>query len=123
MGTFNSATIIGHVGADPECRSTADTGRVATFSVATSEKWNDDKGNPRERTEWHRVVAWDRGNRTLAALVERYIHKGDSVHVEGKIRYREWTDKDGGRHFATEIDAQQITLLTSKREGPADVRA
>lgn len=116
MSGFNKAIICGNVGADPEVRSTTEGTRVATFSVATSEDWTDDKGQKRERTEWHRITVWNRGTRTLADLVERYVHKGDKILVDGTIRYKRWTDKENVERFTTEIEGKDITFLSSKRE-------
>jgi single-strand DNA-binding protein len=82
--SLNKATLIGNVGSDPEVRSTANGGRVATFSLATSNIWNDASGTKQEKTEWHRCVAWNQGKQTLADVVERYVKKGEKVFVEGR---------------------------------------
>lgn len=126
MSTFNRATLIGNVGSDPEVRSTTGGGRVATISLATSEKWRDATGNEREETQWHRVVFWNTTARKLADLVERYVQKGARVMVEGKIVYKKWDDKDGNTRYSTEINARDILFLSSKKDAkpePASVGA
>jgi single-strand DNA-binding protein len=109
--SLNRATLIGNVGQDPEVRSTANGGRVATFSVATSNIWNDQSGTRQEKTEWHRCVAWNQGRQTLADVVERYVKKGEKVFVEGEINYRQWQDKDGQTRYTTEIKVRELILL------------
>lgn len=107
---YNKAMIIGHLGADPEVRE-AGSSRVANFSVATKERWRD-KGTDeqRERTEWHRVVAWGR----LAENIERYLRKGSKVMVEGKLQTRKWTDREGNPRTTTEIHAREVVFLSAK---------
>lgn len=122
--SLNKATLIGHLGADPEVRSTSNGGRVATLSVATSRSWKDESGNKQERTAWHRVTCWNapKGQK-LADVVERYCHKGDKVYVEGEIEYRTWNDKEGQTRYSTEINCRELILLGAKREAPAPVAA
>ena len=120
--SLNKATLIGNVGQDPEVRSTANGGRVATFSVATSNIWNDQSGTRQEKTEWHRCVAWNQGRQTLADVVERYVKKGEKVFVEGEINYRQWQDKDGQTRYTTEIKVRELILLGG-RGGPGDEEA
>jgi single-strand DNA-binding protein len=105
--SLNKAMIIGNLGADPEVRSTQGGTRVATLSVATSRSWNDRSGVQQERTEWHRVVAWDR----LAEICERFLKKGDRVYVEGRIEYRQWEGQDGQTRYTTEIRARDMVML------------
>jgi single-strand DNA-binding protein len=103
-------------------RYTTDGTAVANFSVATSDQWNDkNTGEKRERTEWHRIVAFAR----LAEICGQYLTKGKQVYIEGKIQTREWEDKDGNRRWTTEIVAQQMQMLGTRgdRSGggpPAD---
>jgi len=96
---LNKCTFIGNLGSDPEVRSTTGGARVATFSIGVSEEWKDKDGNKQERTEWVRVVVWDK----LAEIVEQYVHKGDKLYVEGKMANRKWQDKDGNDRYTTEI--------------------
>jgi single-strand DNA-binding protein len=113
MSSLNKAMLIGNLGRDPEVRSTADGTPVATFSLATGESWMDKSGNRQERTEWHNIVAWNK----LADIAKRYLAKGRQVYVEGRIRTREWDDRDGNKRRTTEILASQIVLLGSRPQG------
>jgi len=110
--SLNKAVLIGHVGADPEVRTTAGGARVATFSLATSRRWTTGNGREHEKTEWHRVVAWDR----LAEVVERFVRKGDRVYAEGRLEYRSWQDASGRTRYATEIVAEELIPLGGSAE-------
>lgn len=103
--------LIGNLGRDPEIRVTQGGGKVANFSVATSESWKDKNGERQEKTEWHRIVVWGKG----ADVVEKYIHKGSKVLIEGRIQTRKW-EKDGQEHYSTEIMADKLTMLDSKKD-------
>ena len=105
--SLNKAQIIGNLGADPEVRSTSGGTRVATLSVATSRSWTSRSGERQERTEWHRVVCWER----LAEICERYLSKGDRVYIEGRIEYRQWEGQDGQTRYTTEIRAREMIML------------
>ncbi len=113
--SLNKAMIIGNLGSDPEVRSTSSGTRVATLSVATSRRWNDRSGQEQERTEWHRVIAWE----GLAEICERYLSKGDRVYVEGRIEYRQWEGDDGRTRYTTEIRAREMIMLGGRGEGGA----
>ncbi|MDB4951794.1 MAG: hypothetical protein JWM27_4443 [Gemmatimonadetes bacterium] len=117
--SLNKVMLIGNVGSDPEVRSVGTGSRVAQFSVATSRRWNDRNGQPQEKTEWHRVVAWDKPF-NLVDIVEKYVKKGDRIYVEGEIEYRQYQDKDGVTKYSTEIRAREIVLLGGKSEGGGD---
>lgn len=110
---LNKVMLIGNVGKDPEVRyldGNAQGGqatKVATITLATSERYRDRSGELRENTEWHSVVAW----RGLADLAEKYIRKGTQIYVEGRIRTRSWTDQTGAKRYTTEIQADTIQLL------------
>ena len=108
---LNKVLLIGNVGKEPEVRSTAGGNSVATFTLATTERFKDRNGESHENTEWHTIVCWA----GLATLAENYIHKGSQVYVEGKIASRSWDDKDGEKHFVTEIKAEAIQLLDRKK--------
>jgi len=110
MSSLNKVMLIGNLGRDPEVRFTPDGSPVASFSLATGETWTDKNGTRQERTEWHNIVAWKR----LADLAKRYLAKGRQVYIEGRIRTREWDDKDGNKRRTTEIVASQIVLLGSR---------
>lgn len=105
--SLNKVMLIGNLGADPEIRSTNSGTRVATLSVATSRSWTGAQGDQQEKTEWHRVIAWER----LAEIVERYLKKGDRVYIEGRIEYRQWEGKDGQTRYTTEIRAREMIML------------
>jgi single-strand DNA-binding protein len=112
--SLNKALIIGNLGSDPEVRSTTSGSRVAQFSVATSRRWNSASGEQQEKTEWHRVVAWEK----LADIAERFLKKGDKVYVEGEIEYRQYEAKDGsGTRYVTEIRARELIMLGGREGG------
>ena len=103
----NKVILIGRVGKDPEARFTSGGEQTTGFSVATSEKWTAKDGQKQERTEWHRCEAWAK----TAQIVSDYMVKGSLVYVEGKIRYEEWTDKEGHKRNATKIRAERVMIL------------
>ena len=105
--SLNKVMLIGNLGADPEIRSTTSGTRVATISLATSRSWTGSGGDQQEKTEWHRVIAWDK----LADIVERYLKKGDRVYIEGRIEYRQWEGQDGQTRYTTEIRAREMIML------------
>ncbi len=115
MAGINKVILIGNLGRDPEIRLTSSSMQVATFSIATSEKWKDkNTGSPQERTEWHRIVAYGQ----LAQICNDYLKKGKQVFVEGRLQTREWEDRQGNKRSTTEIVAQNIQMLgTSDRGG------
>ena len=115
---INKAILIGNVGQDPEIRYTGDVNngtKVATFRLATTERYRDRNGNLQEHTEWHNVVVW----RNTADVVEKYVKKGTQVYVEGRIRTRSWDDQAGNKRYTTEIVADNIRLLDRKGTAPA----
>jgi len=107
---INKAILIGNLGADPEIRYTQSGTAVATFNVATTERWKGQDGQMQEQTEWHRIVAWAK----LAEICGEYLHKGSKVYIEGKIQTRKWQDKDGADRYTTEIVARDMKMLTPK---------
>jgi single-strand DNA-binding protein len=111
MSGINKVILIGRLGSDPEVRYTPSGVAVANFSVATSEEWKDkDSGEKKERTEWHRIVAW----RRLGEICGEYLSKGKQVYVEGRIQTRSWEDRDGNKKYTTEIIANDIQFLGSR---------
>lgn len=112
MASLNKVMLIGNLGRDPEIRYTPDGSPVANFSLATTDSWTDKGGSRQERTEWHNIVAWSR----LADLSKRFLTKGRQVYVEGRLRTREWTDRDGNKRRTTEVIASQMVLLGSRGE-------
>ena len=117
---MNKVQLIGHVGKDPDIRTLQNGGKVATFSVATSEVWKDKSGQRKERTEWHRVVVFSPG---LVDLTEKYIHKGSKLYVEGQLATRKWTDNKGTENQTTEVILKaysgEIELLDRKPQDDA----
>lgn len=113
---INKAIIIGHLGADPEIRYTQSGTAVATFNVATTERWKDNDGNSQEQTEWHRIVAWGK----QAEICGEYLVKGSKVYIEGKIQTRSWEDKEGVKRYTTEIVMREMKMLDPKDKGSSD---
>lgn len=113
----NKVILVGNLGNDPEVRYTPNGNAVANISVATSESWRDKQsGESQERTEWHRVVFFNR----LAEIVGEYLRKGAKIYVEGALRTRKWTDKTGVERYTTEIIASEMQMLDSKGGNGAD---
>ena len=107
----NKVILVGNLGQKPEMRYTATQTAVANLSIATTESWKDkESGENRDKTEWHRVVFFG----SLAEIAEKYLDKGSSVYVEGKIQTRKWQDKDGNDRYTTEVLGNQLTMLGSK---------
>jgi single-strand DNA-binding protein len=118
--SLNKVILIGNLGQDPEVRSTANGGRVATISIATSRQWKGTDGQRQEKTQWHRVILWNaKTGQQLADIAERYCKKGDKVYIEGEIEYRTWQDKENQTRYTTEINARELILLGGKG-GPSD---
>ena len=103
---LNKVILIGNVGADPEVKSVGES-KVANLTLATSETYKDKQGEKKTVTEWHRLVIW----RGLAEIVEKYVKKGTSLYVEGKLQTRSWEDKDGNKKFTTEIVVDTLKML------------
>ena len=118
-GSANKVILVGNLGRDPEIRNTQDGMKVVNLSVATSERWKDRmSGEPRERTEWHRVVIF---NENLARVAEQYLRKGSSVYLEGQLQTRKWTDQQGVEKYTTEVVLGrfrgELTLLGGRGDG------
>jgi single-strand DNA-binding protein len=110
----NKVILIGNCGGDPETRYLPSGGAVTNVTLATSESWKDKQtGQPQERTEWHRVVFFNR----LGEIAGEYLKKGSKVYVEGSLRTRKWQDKDGADKYTTEIVASEMQMLDSKGGG------
>lgn len=112
MAGVNKVILIGNLGKDPEVNTTTSGIKVARFSLATTERYRDKSNNLQEVTEWHNIVLW----RTNAEIAEKYLTKGSQIFLEGKIRTRKWQDKDGKDRYTTEIEAQSMTMLGSKKD-------
>jgi len=111
MASLNKTQLIGNLGADPEIRYMPDGTPTATVTVATTDTWKDKAtGEKKEKTEWHRVVFF----KGLAEVVGEYLKKGSQIYVEGKLRTRKWTDKNGVERYTTEIVGQEMQMLGKK---------
>jgi single-strand DNA-binding protein len=100
-GSVNKVILIGHLGADPECKSFQNGGRIANLRLATSETWKDRAtGERKEKTEWHSVVI---GSEGLVGVVERFLRKGSKIYIEGQLRTRRWQDQNGNDRYSTEV--------------------
>lgn len=107
---INKAILIGNLGADPEIRHTQNGTQVATFNLATTERFKGQDGTMQESTEWHKIVAWKR----LAEICGEYLHRGSRVYTEGKIQTRKWKDQNGNDRYTTEIIAREIKMLSPR---------
>ncbi|MBN8557502.1 MAG: single-stranded DNA-binding protein [Burkholderiales bacterium] len=112
MASVNKVILVGNLGRDPEMRSFPNGDQVANVTLATTDKWKDKQsGEPREHTEWHRLVF----NGRLAEIAGQYLRKGSQVYVEGSLRTRKWQDKDGQDRYTTEIRADEMKMLGSRQ--------
>jgi single-strand DNA-binding protein len=111
MASINRVILVGNLGKDPEIRHTEGGVTIARFPIATSETYKDKTGNKVERTEWHNIVAW----RGLAEVAEKYLKKGQSVYIEGRIRSNNYQDKEGVQRYSIEIVADNMTMLGGGR--------
>jgi single-strand DNA-binding protein len=118
MSSLNKVTLIGRLGKDPEVRNFQNGGKVVNFSIATSERWKDRDGNPKEKTEWHNIAVT---NEKLADIAERYLRKGSLVCLEGKLQTRKWQDQSGNDRYSTEVVLPpfkgELVLLSPKDAG------
>ncbi|NVN89154.1 MAG: single-stranded DNA-binding protein [Desulfuromonadales bacterium] len=111
MASLNKVMLIGNLGKDPEVRYTASGQAVASFNLATSEKFKNKSGEWEERTEWHRITLWAR----LAEIAGEYLSKGKTVYIEGRLQTREY-EKDGIKRYTTEIVGEKMQMLSPKGE-------
>jgi single-strand DNA-binding protein len=112
MAAVNKVILIGNLGKDPELRYTPGGKAVASFSLATTERWRDSEGVMQDKTEWHNIVVWGR----QAETAKEYLAKGRQVYIEGRIQTRSWEDKDGNTRYTTEIVAQRLQFLGSREK-------
>jgi len=120
MASVNKVIIVGNLGRDPETRSFPNGDQVANVTVATTDRWKDKaSGDMKESTEWHRISFFGR----LAEIAGQYLRKGSQVYVEGSLRTRKWTDKDGIEKYSTEIRADSMQMLGGKPQGEGQSRA
>jgi len=117
MAGVNRVILIGNLGKDPEIRNLEGGAKVANFPLATTESYKNKNGERVEQTEWHNIVLW----RGLADVAERFLKKGNSVYIEGKLRTRSWDDQaTGSKRYITEVIADNMTMLGGRREEPAE---
>jgi len=114
-GTLNKVMLLGRLGADPELKYTPNGTAVTNFSMATNQVWKDKSGTQQEKTEWHRIVAWQR----LAEICGDLLKKGSLVYIEGKLQTRNWDDKQGNKRYMTEIVAETMQIIGAKGESSA----
>lgn len=113
MAGVNKVILVGRLGKDPEVRNLENGATVANFTMATSETYKDRvTGEKKEITDWHNIVLW----RGLAEIAQKYLHKGDMVYIEGKMRTRSW-EKEGITRYTTEVIADEMTMLSTQRSG------
>ena len=113
MASLNKCMLIGNLGKDPEVRYTTAGTAVASFSLATSEKFKNKNGEWEEKTEWHNVTLWAR----LAEIAGEYLTKGKPVYIEGRLQTRKWQDRDGKDRYTTEVVGEKMQMLSGKGEG------
>lgn len=116
---INKVILVGTLGRDPELKYTASGAAIANITIATSESWNDKQsGEKVEKTEWHRVVAFQR----LAEIMGEYLKKGAKVYIEGKLQTRKWQDKAGADRYTTEVVANDMMMLSARAEPKQDAK-
>lgn len=112
--SVNKVILLGNLGKDPEVRYTPSGQAVARFSLATSDRWKDkNSGEWQDRTEWHTIVCWAK----LAETVGQYLTKGSSVYIEGRLQTRSWDDKEGKKHYSTEVVASELVMIGGRGAG------
>ncbi|HEX9023897.1 MAG TPA: single-stranded DNA-binding protein [Geobacteraceae bacterium] len=113
MASLNKVMLIGNLGKDPEVRYTGSGTAVASFSLATSERFKNKNGEWEDRTEWHNITLWGR----LAEIAGEYLAKGRTVFIEGRLQTRKWQDRDGRDRYTTEVVGDKMQILSAKGEG------
>lgn len=115
MASVNKVILVGNLGRDPETRYAPDGGAITNVSIATTETWKDKNGEKQEKTEWHRVVFFNRGAYKLGEIAGEYLKKGSQIYVEGRLQTRKWQDKDGVEKYSTEVIAETMQMLGSRQ--------
>lgn len=120
-GMINKVILLGNVGSDPEIRSLPSGGRVANFSLATSESWKGEDGTRKERTEWHKVVVFQD---SIVGVIEKYIKKGSKLYIEGSVKTRKYTDSNGADRYVTEVvvrgPSDRLKMLDNRSDSHSD---
>jgi single-strand DNA-binding protein len=116
--SVNKTILLGNVGNDPKINKTQDGKKIATFSLATSEKWKGKNGEQQEKVQWHNIVVFSEG---LVGIIEKYVKKGSKLFVEGSLQTRKWTGNDGQEKYTTEIVLQgfnnKLEIIDNRKEG------
>ncbi len=112
----NRVTLVGNVGEVPRVSEREGEAFVANFPLATNEVWRDKEGEEVRRTEWHRIVVWNKA----ADIVKQHVNKGDALYVEGKISTNSWDDKEGNKHYSTEVICDNFLFLSPKVNGQTE---
>ena len=118
MASVNKVILVGNLGRDPEVRYMPNGEAVCTFSIATTDNWKDKSGQKQERTEWHSIILY----RRLAEIAGEYLRKGRPIYIEGRVRSRKYTGKDGVERTAFEIEATELQLLGGREESGGNAR-
>jgi len=116
LPNINKAILIGHLGKDPEVRFTPSGQVVASFSMATTRKWKDKDGQKQEQTDWHNIVIWGK----QAEIAKEWLHKGDTLYIEGRIQNRSYDDKEGNKRYISEIVVFDMQFIKIKGKGSGD---
>ena len=111
--SLNRITLIGNVGRDPELRTTGSGTSVCSYSIATADRYKDKAGEWQESTDWHNIVAWER----LAEISAEYLSKGSRIYIEGRVKHRQYDDKEGNTKYVSEVIAQTMIMLDAKEGG------
>ncbi len=117
--SVNKVILVGNLGADPELKYTTSGQPVVKVNLATNERWKDKNGQLQERTEWHRLVFWAK----TAETVSKYLTKGSNLYVEGRLQTSSWDDKEGKKHYSTEVIVQDMVMLGGRGAGQGASRA
>ncbi|MEO5501093.1 MAG: single-stranded DNA-binding protein [Ginsengibacter sp.] len=116
MRGINKVILVGNLGKEPEYKKLQDGTAVAKLTLATTESFRDKTGELQNRTDWHTIIAW----RGLADLAEKYMHKGSLLYIEGKLRNRQYDDKEGNKKYVVEVDAVELIMLDKKEKSTND---
>ena len=118
-GSLNKVMLIGNLGKDPDSREMGDGTKMAKFPIATTETYKNRQGEKVSNTEWHNIVLW----RGLAEVAINWLKKGDSVYIEGKLKTRSWEDENGVKKYATDIQADNLSMLGSRRDNESQYQS
>ena len=117
MSSVNRVILVGNLGSAPEIKTFENGNSMASFSLATSDRYKNAQGEMIQETEWHKIVLFGK----KVELAEKYLDKGSKIYIEGKLKTRSWVDQDGNQRYATEISVDQMTFLSTKQEAQAGI--